>query len=217
MEFLIFIIVILVVWLIVKPKNQSIAIGYKEQQALQQINHTIRQILTDNTVILDTETTGLGHHHQVIEICILDRYGNCLLDTYVKPKRKMGQYNQAVAIHGITNEMLENAPTWDKIHQQVCEILQGKMVLAYNAPFDLRLLEQTMKKYDLSMPDCTFECAMNVYTAYRMIENNEQPQRYKLTEACYHLGIAPQGQTHRAYTDCMMTLKLLNTIEQRTR
>lgn len=219
MEFLIFIVVIVIIWFIVKPKNSVNntnvnSIGSKKQQALKQVNQTIHQLLTDNTVILDTETTGLSYNHQVIEICILDKYGNILLETYVKPKRKMGQYNQAVSVHGITNEMLENAPTWDTIHQQVCEILKGKIVVTYNATFDLRLIEQTMAKYNLTMPDCTFECAMNVYTAYSMIEKNEEPQRYKLMDACANLGIVPSGQIHRAYTDCKMTLDLLKAIEK---
>lgn len=223
MEFLIFIVIVVVVWFIVKPKNEVIqpqlsnSMTDEKRSAFKEINHTVNQILTDNFVVLDTETTGLGENDQIIEICILDIYGSRLLDTYVKPKRKMGQNNKAVEVHGITDEILENAPTWDEIHQQVCEILQGKMVLAYNAPFDLRLLEQTMKKYDLSMPDCTFECAMNVYTAYRMVENNEEPRRYKLIDACRHLYVIPFGQEHRAYTDCMMTLDLIKAIEKNTR
>ncbi|MFB2539464.1 exonuclease domain-containing protein [Acinetobacter sp. c3-l95] len=203
-------------FIIIANKQKEKQIAARKRQAFTQVNQTLKQIFDNNTLILDTETTGLGDNDQVIELCILDIHGNSLFDSYIKPKRKMRADNRAMAVHGISNEMLQDAPTWDKVHQQISEILNGKMIVTYNAEFDLRLLEQTAAKYDLAIPDCTFECAMHVYTAYQMVEKNESPRRYKLVDACQYFNIRPAGQVHKAYTDCMMTLELLKAIEKRT-
>ena len=45
-----------------------------------------RQVVeTGETLILDTETTGLDAHDEVIQLGIVDMHGNVLLDTLVRP------------------------------------------------------------------------------------------------------------------------------------
>lgn len=67
--------------------------------------------------ILDTETTGLGDNAEICQIAICDCQGNSLLNTLVKPTVTIEA--QATKIHGINNEMLALAPTFDSDIPQV--------------------------------------------------------------------------------------------------
>ena len=70
-------------------------------------------------VVLDTETTGLDEDAEIVEIAIVDSTGKVLLDTLVKPSKPLPVYCEASEIHGITNEMLVNAPNWQDIYEKV--------------------------------------------------------------------------------------------------
>lgn len=87
-------------------------------------------------LFLDTETTGL--EGQVCEIAIVDLSGKVLLDTLVKPRWEME--DEARWVHGITDEMLSDAPMFETVWPQVREIIHGRLILIYNAAFDQKRL-----------------------------------------------------------------------------
>lgn len=174
----------------------------------------INELLDDRCVILDTETTGLTDTAEIVEISLIDSKGNVLLDTLVKPKRKMRADNKAIAIHGITNEMLENAPKWDELHETFCNLISGKRVVVYNANYDLRVLNQTAEKYGLGIPDFRPECAMMIYGVWEgtKSEYGKGYKYHKLENAARKVGIKVNGQSHRALTDCLTTLGVLQKL-----
>ena len=45
----------------------------------------------------------------------------------------------AIAIHGITDEMVKDAPNFCEVYPQIVAALAGKEVLIYNANFDIRI------------------------------------------------------------------------------
>jgi len=105
-----------------------------------------RQVIeTDEALILDTETTGLGTKDEVIQLGIVDLHGALLLDTLVRPTVPVG--TEARAIHGITDELLTNAPDFSDLYGSIAHLLSNRPVLAYNAEFDRRLLAQTCAKH----------------------------------------------------------------------
>lgn len=89
-------------------------------------------LLHTNALLLDVETTGF--HGRICEIAVLDTTGQVLLDTLVDPQVPMPAAAQQV--HGITSEELEGAPTWSQLAPTVEQLLSGRTVIAYNAPFD---------------------------------------------------------------------------------
>ena len=99
------------------------------------------------TLILDTETTGLDAHDEVIQLAIVDMQGNVLLHTLVRPTVPVG--TEARAIHGITDEVLAEAPYFAQLYDTIAGLLGNRSVLAYHADFDRRLLAQTCAKYGL--------------------------------------------------------------------
>jgi DNA polymerase-3 subunit epsilon len=60
-------------------------------------------------IILDVKTTGLDGDSEIVEIAIIDLDENPLFETLIKPVSLIPE--EATAIHGITNEMVENAPS----------------------------------------------------------------------------------------------------------
>lgn len=210
---IILIILVLCAFLYVKLKDINSKLQ-SPQTTTKEFRSVLDELLDDRCVILDTETTGLTDSSEIIEISLIDSNGSVLLNTLVKPKRKMRADNKAVAIHGITNEMLENAPQWNEIHDRFCSLINGKRVVIYNAKYDLRLLEQTSSKYGLSIPDFRPECAMLIYGAWEGTKNEYGTgvKYHKLEDAAQSLGVVVNGKPHRALTDCLKTLSVLKKI-----
>lgn len=73
----------------------------------------IKPIDLHNAVILDTETLGLSNHAEICEISVIDaETGVPLLDTLIKPHHPIP--NDVIKIHGITNEMVVDAPGYSE-------------------------------------------------------------------------------------------------------
>lgn len=189
----------------------------KQQLKLQADNQAFQQSLHEILsygLILDTETTGLTKNAEIIEISIIDTHGNVLLDTLVKPSKRMRADNKASQIHGITNEHLADAPKWSEIHDQVCEILKNRKVIIYNSSFDTRLLHQTAAKYNLEVPNFIPQCAMQLYGYWEGTASSRGGYKWhKLEAACQRLGVILTGTAHRSLTDCYSTLSMLKKLK----
>jgi DNA polymerase III epsilon subunit-like protein len=109
--------------------------------------HWARQLLNDDFVILDTETTGLGIFDQVVQIAVIDKTGAVLLDTLIKPTRPIPQI--AIGIHGITDAQVAGAPTFGEIYNSLLMAVGGKRVAIYNKNFDVEMLHQSEQLYHL--------------------------------------------------------------------
>ncbi len=83
-----------------------------------------RALLVSNPIYLDTETTGMHLSAEVIEIGIIDDQGVLLFDQLIRPRGKIDP--AAGRIHGITHEMLADAPTWEQVWPQAEAVLLGR-------------------------------------------------------------------------------------------
>lgn len=95
-------------------------------------------------IILDTETTGIGHEsgHRIIEIgCVelIDRKltGNHY-HVYLNPQRKVDE--GAFRVHGISDEFLQDKPLFKTVVQDLLDFINGAQVIIHNAPFDVGFL-----------------------------------------------------------------------------
>ena len=117
-------------------------------------------LLTLNPLFVDTETSGLDADAEIIEVAVLALDGTVLLDTLVKPVDVVPA--QATAVHGLVDADLVDAPAWPDIAPTLAELIQGRVLIAHNASFDLRMLEQSSRRYGLATPNgdrwvCTME------------------------------------------------------------
>ena len=107
-------------------------------------------------IVLDTETTGLEvkQGHRVIEI------GAVLLNdrkkseehfhSYLNPSRLIDE--EASKVHGITNEDLEDKPSFDEIAEEFINFIEGSTLVIHNAPFDVGFLNNELQLASTSYP-----------------------------------------------------------------
>nr|WP_308530362.1 3'-5' exonuclease [uncultured Serratia sp.] len=172
-----------------------------------------QQWLENNCLILDTETTGLGDDAEIVEIAIIDTTGKPLINTLVKPLNPIPA--EATAIHGITNDMVAQAPTWPEVQKLVDQVTDDKTVVIYNAGYDKRLLMQTDTAWNVKTESSikvgpTFECAMLAYAKFYGQKSERGGYKWqKLTAAAEQQGVIIEGTPHRALSDCLTTLGVL--------
>lgn len=181
------------------------------------ISQQARAWLGVNALILDTETTGLDEHTEIVEIAVIDCTGAVLLDTLVRPSGPIPA--NVVEIHGITDEMVMPAPTWVDLHHEFCQLTEGRPIVVYNASFDRRVLCQTMRRYDLQVPaalesvgeDAQMQCAMLTYAEYwgEWDSKRDTWRWQKLGAAASQQGVEIDAPAHRARADCMTTLGIV--------
>ncbi len=168
-------------------------------------------LLSHNPLYLDTETTGLHNSAEVIELGVVDDQGNILFDSLVKAHGKIDP--AAARLHGITTEMLAEAPTWDQIWPQAEAILQGKMIGVYNVEFDLKLMKQTHGRYWMRwiLPDSNFFDIMKLYARFF---GDWDPYRRSFRFQSLEMAGRQCGihlpNAHRAVDDCLLTRALLH-------
>ena len=184
-----------------------------------QISRRVCAWLEANALILDTETTGLDDDAEVVELAVIDCAGTVLLDTLVRPSGPVPA--EAAAIHGITDAMLADAPTWSEIHDRFCDLVEGRQVVIYSREFDARVISQTARRYGLQAPQCfdlasddsAVHCAMQAYAELHG-EWSEEKGRYrwqKLSTAAQQQGVKVEN-AHRALGDCLMTLGVVRAM-----
>lgn len=95
-------------------------------------------------VVLDTETTGIGEGHRIIEIGCLELIDRKLtgrqFHQYINPQRLVDP--EAMAVHGITDEFLSDKPLFSAIAQDFIEFISGAQLVIHNAPFDVGFMDR---------------------------------------------------------------------------
>lgn len=163
-------------------------------------------------LVLDCETTGLDDDDEIIQLGVVDQDGHILIDRLLKPFGPISP--RASAVHGLTLAHLFGAPAFRDIYTELALLLPGQPLVAYNADFDARLLDQTCTVHGLPpIPDLHWEDAMRSYARYRGVWNLKQQsfQWVRLTDACAFEGIDSSG-AHAAIGDCLLTLDLIRTM-----
>jgi len=163
----------------------------------------------DETVILDTETTGLDENAEIVEIAVIDRGGKTLLQSLVKPTKPIPA--DISEIHKITDAMVADAPSWPEVQAQLVQILRGRRLVIWHADYDLRLIGQSAAAHGIVPPALTAECAQTAYKRFYGEPGEEagKVRRQRLTNAAAQQGVEIHGQAHRAEVDCLTTLGVI--------
>jgi len=111
-------------------------------------------------IVVDTETNGLGG-----EACEMTEVGAVLVgggelhdrwSSLVRCNRPLGRGIQRFT--GITHEMLADAPGLEAVLPPLAELLQDRVLVAHNAPFDRRVLRQAFDLIGLDWPNPPVLC-----------------------------------------------------------
>ncbi len=155
-------------------------------------------------VAFDTETSGaypVGY--DVVEFGAVKWYQGQEVDRLqflLKPREVMSDF--IIGIHGITNEMVKDAPLMSERIQQIHDFFKGAIVMAHHAPFDMGFLAADFEKAQLPLPTEPALCTSLLSRKWIHGVDN-----HKLQTLVKHLKI-DGGQAHRAYDDANACLQV---------
>ena len=167
--------------------------------------------LPDDYVVLDLETTGVSWYRDTIiefgAVKVVDRKP---VDTYqqlVNPMRNLNPF--ITQLTGITPEMVRGQPDFSALWQLLKPMLEESILVAHNAPFDLRVLASCLHDYHIDWkPEAAYLCTCQMgRKVYPYLQN------HKLNTLCDHLRL--ELDHHNAGSDSRAcALLLLDYLEK---
>jgi DNA polymerase-3 subunit epsilon len=154
-------------------------------------------------IFLDSETTGLSPENgdRIVEIGCVELLNRKLtgnnLHFYLNPERD--SHEDALKVHGISNEFLKDKPKFGEIADELLEYLQGADVLIHNAPFDVGFIN---KELELQKRPPIKTYVNSVADTLAMAKDMFPGKRNSLDALCDRLGVDNSGRTlHGALLD----------------
>ncbi len=99
-------------------------------------------------IVLDTETTGLDYtKEKMVEFAAVRLENGKIKDqfqTLINPQQHIRK--SSIAIHGITPEMVEDAPTEEEAMPKILEFMGDYPMVAHNAIFDYSFINEAAKR-----------------------------------------------------------------------
>ena len=158
-------------------------------------------------VVVDVETTGLSPSKgsRIIEIGAIRIEGgeiNQEFHSLVNPEVRIPLSVQKV--HGITNEMIENAPGPEAVFPEIKRFIGRATVVAHNVTFDLGFLSAELARLGIGF-NPPRQCTLQI--SRRWFPN--LPNHRLLTVARHVLGDLPENlHLHRALDDARLTARM---------
>lgn len=168
-------------------------------------------VLPDEFVIFDFETTGLKHHNPVdiIEISAIKviketfrQSGKVEAHTAIVKPWRGGLNTEAMAVNKISQQLIddEGKDSSLAIHEFV-DFVGDRLLVSYNVSFDRWFLQRELIDQGISKK-YKYECALQLARkAFPNLEN------YRLTTVASRLGLNTSG-AHRALQDCVLALQV---------
>lgn len=159
--------------------------------------------------VIDFETTGFSpaKNDRVLEIgvVLLDECGQHQYSwtTLVNPVRDVG----ATWVHGIAARELLDAPRFEEVVDDLLSLLDGRALVAHNAPFDMNFLRHELSRSGYALPDkppalCSMKWSRRVLGVA------------KLAQCCEAVGVSLTN-AHAALDDAIATAELYRHLQVR--
>lgn len=161
-------------------------------------------------IILDTETTGIGHAsgHRIIEIGCLELIDRQLtgeqFHVYLNPDRAIDA--GAAKVHGIQNEFLKDKPRFSDIMEDFISFVDDAELIIHNAPFDVGFLNAELKR--ASWPK-TLESHCSIVDTLVLAKKKHPGQRNNLDALCKRYDIV---NSHRKLHGALLDSELLGFV-----
>ncbi len=160
-------------------------------------------------VFLDLETTGLSIPlEDICEIAALKVRRKRLVakfESLVNPNKRVSF--GAYSLHGLSNHVLKDAPSFKEIAKQFLDFIDRAIVLAYNAEFDIGFLNQAFLKMDYPPLDTP------VLDILLMAKRLVRLQRHNLNSLANFFKIEYLS-AHRAVLDAEIAFKVFFKLKQ---
>lgn len=156
--------------------------------------------------VVDVETTGGASErgHRIIDIGIVEVVGGRVVAEYeslVNPGRSVPP--GITALTGITTDMVQDAPFFEHVAEEVAERIRGRVFVAHNAGFDWGFVSRELVAATGEEPDVPRLCTVRL--TRRLVP---ELRHRNLDVVCRHFGV-PIHARHRAYGDALATARVL--------
>ena len=157
-------------------------------------------------IVLDTETTGLSPQdgHRIIEIGCVELIKRRLTGrhyhVYINPNRTID--DGAIAVHGITNEFLQDRPYFANIADEFIDFIRDAELVIHNAPFDVGFINHEFAKLSLG----TVKEYSKVFDTLAYARKKHAGQGNSLDALCKRYGI---DNSHRDLHGALLDAEIL--------
>ena len=157
---------------------------------------------------VDLETTGgsiTKDRITEIGIILVDETGVHEWSRLVHPQMRIPLFIEQIT--GISNAMLENAPNFEQVAQEVNALLQGKLFIAHNARFDYGFLKNEFKRLGMVFKPqvlCTVKLSRALYPQHHRHNLDSLIERHQLTVK----------ERHRALGDAQLIYQFWQQLNQ---
>jgi len=159
--------------------------------------------------VVDVETSGLSvSRHRVLQVgvvqidadgAVLDRWASL-----VRPRRRWWFRVGPRRLHGIDRRSLRRAPSARDVHDQLVRRLDGCVVVAHNASFDLAFLHDFSRRIGRTLPVQASLCTL----ALSRQLDPERQQSHRLGAVCARYDVLLE-RPHDALADADATAAIL--------
>jgi DNA polymerase-3 subunit epsilon len=157
--------------------------------------------------IVDIETTGGSTaYHKICEIAIIIHNGVEVIErfsTLINPKIHISQ--NVTFIHGITNEMVANSPTFPEVAKKIFQMTENRIFVAHSVNFDFSFIKKEFENLGGEFQRkklCTVRLSRQLVPGHRS---------YSLGTICGNMGISINDR-HRALGDAEATAMLFTKL-----
>ena len=189
--------------------EEELAIRREEGDRLRAAYYGMQK---ERVLFFDLELTGFYDHDEILSITIVDGNGDLVMDTLVKPAHTK-KWTRTEKIHGITTDMVADAPLLSDIIPQIKEIFEkADNLIAYGVSTDfshIKYIYDTEEEREVLRSKV--RCCANEYVRY-IHEHRPDLQHASLIDAMECFGIEWEGVPHSSIADTFACRKVWNVL-----
>ena len=87
-----------------------------------------------------------------------------------------------IGVHGIRPADVEHAPTWPEVLEQMLTFIEGDVLVAHNAGFDMGVLRNATARVGLELPELQYTCSLAISRKTYNLDS------YRLNAVAYAVG-----------------------------
>ncbi|KAJ8404451.1 hypothetical protein AAFF_G00337180 [Aldrovandia affinis] len=156
-------------------------------------------------VAMDCEMVGVGPEGEdsiVARVSLVNQFGKCIYDKYVKPTERVTDYRTAVS--GIRPQDITNGESMKTVQKEVADILQGRILVGHAIRNDLKILFLDHPKKKIR--------DTQKYKPFKKTVKSGRPSLKLLCEKILHVRVQ-QGE-HSSVQDAQATMRLYTFVKK---